>query len=81
MTESEVKITPIIPGDVVKAVYKDSNIPVDLTVEILDGDKVVLSPDGRKTVIVKPEDILNGGVVGRFEFIPRSPLQDEFDKS
>lgn len=71
MAESEVKITPIIPGDVVHAVYKGSAIPVDLKVEVVtEDDRVVLSPDRRKTFIVRQEVLLKGGQVGRFELKP-----------
>lgn len=73
MAESEAKFTPIIPGDVVHAVYKGSAIPVDLKVEVVTKDnRVVLSPDGEKTVITKPDVLLQGGVVDRFELRPFS---------
>ncbi len=71
MAESEVKFTPFILGDRVEACYKVSRMPIVLKVKGLVGDNVVLSPDGKKTVIASPEVLLHGGVVGRFEFRPQ----------
>jgi len=62
--------TLILPGDKIKAVFKGSEIPVDLQVRFIDKDKVVLSPNGRKTFVVAPEVLINGGEADRLKFEP-----------
>lgn len=77
MSETEAKFAPIIPGEVVHAVYTGSAIPVDLKVEVVTEDnRIILSPDGKKTVITEPEVLLRGGVVDRFEFKPQVIPED-----
>lgn len=70
MRESELIVTPVLPGEVVKACYKGTEIPVDLTVQIVEEDKVVLSRDRKRAVIVPTEVLKNGGEADRFEFKP-----------
>lgn len=72
----------IIPGQTFKAIDTVTRAEVSLLVETLtNSGRVVLSPNHRRSVVVKPEDLVdalaNGGYVDGFQFIPLVPQSEQ----